>query len=501
MKGRKTGIVGAGPGGLGCAMLLAHNGFDVTVFEQANDVGGRNAAIQLGDFIFDTGPTFLNMKFVLDDLFRLCGRDSSDYLKFKLLDPMYQLSFADREIQMSSDKENMRRELERVFPGNTDGLNRFYKKEKVRYERILPNLKRDFSSLASFVSPKALKAIPHVFAMNSVYDNLGRYFENEKLRVCFTFQSKYLGMSPWECPAAFTMIPFVEHEFGIYHVIGGLNQLSHAMTRVVEEEGGIVKTNAKVKKLATSGRQVTGIELQDGEAFSFDQVVVNADFGYAFTNLVEPGKLRKYSHDNIAKKRYSCSTFMLYLGTRKQYAAPHHNIVFARDYRSNINDISRGQLSDDFSFYVQNACATDNTLAPRGKSTIYVLVPVPNNFSGIDWDKEKIRYRQRIIDAVETRTSMTDISSQIEVEKTITPKDWDSSYSVYKGATFNLAHNIRQMLYFRPHNRFEELGNCYLVGGGTHPGSGLPTIYLSSMISAGLIAKRAKMHKKIDRSS
>ena len=496
MKGQKVGIVGAGPGGLGCAMLLARNGFDVTVFEQANDVGGRNAAIRLDDFIFDTGPTFLNMKFVLDDLFRLCGRDSSDYLKFKLLDPMYQLSFADRDIHMSSDKEKMREELERVFAGNIDGLNRFYAKEKIRFERIMPNLKRDFSSLASFISPKVIRAIPHVFAMNSVYDNLGRYFEDEKLRVCFTFQSKYLGMSPWECPAAFTMIPFVEHEFGIYHVMGGLNQLSQAMTKVVEEEGGTVRTNAKVKKLTTFGHKVTGIELQDGEILSFDQVVVNADFGYAFTNLVEPRKLRKYSQENIAKKRYSCSTFMLYLGLRKQYEAPHHNIVFAKDYRSNISDISLGRLSDDFSFYVQNACVTDKTLAPRGKSTVYILVPVPNNFSGIDWDKEKTDYRLRVIDAVENRTSMSGISKQIEIEKMVTPEDWENYYCIYKGATFNLAHNIRQMLYFRPHNKFEELENCYLVGGGTHPGSGLPTIYLSSMISAGLIAKHAKMHKK-----
>jgi phytoene desaturase len=225
---------------------------------------------------------------------------------------------------------------------------------------------------------------------------------------------------------------------------------------------------------------------------------VNADFGYAFTNLVEPDKLRKYSQRNISKKRYSCSTFMLYLGVRKQYSAPHHHIVFAHDYRSNIDDIVQGRLSDDFSFYVQNACVTDDTLAPKGKSTVYILVPMPNNFSGIDWDKKKDEVRNKVIDAVETRTSMKDLSDNIEVEKVITPKDWENDYNVYEGATFNLAHNIRQMLYFRPHNKFDELENCYLVGGGTHPGSGLPTIYLSSMISAGLISKHAKRTSKND---
>jgi phytoene desaturase len=495
MKDGKVGIVGGGPGGLACAMLLAQNGFDVTVFEQADAVGGRNAPLQLGGFTFDTGPTFLNMKFVLDELFELCGRSSSDYLNCTLLDPMYQLSFTDRDVEMSSDKEKMRKELERSFPGNKNGLNQFYAKERVRFEKIMPNLRRDFCSLLSFVSPKVIKALPYVFATGSIYDNLGKYFDDTKLRVCFTFQSKYLGMSPWECPAAFTMIPFVEHEFGIYHIMGGLNQLSQAMAKVVREEGGTIKTGMAVERLLTSGRRITGVELESGEVFSSDYVVINADFGYAFTRLIPPGKLRKYSQRNISRKRYSCSTFMLYLGIKREYAGPHHNIVLAEDYRSNINDIVQGKLSDDLSFYVQNACVTDKTLAPPGKSTVYVLVPVPNNSSGIDWNNEKDSFRRKVLGAIEARTPMKDISDHIEVEKTITPREWESDYNVYKGATFNLAHNIRQMLYFRPHNRFEELQNCYLVGGGTHPGSGLPTIYLSSMISAGLITKHAKKSK------
>jgi len=490
LKTGKIGIVGGGPGGLSCAMLLAHNGFDVTVFEKEDEVGGRNAPIKLGSFKFDAGPTFLNMKFVLDDVFRLCGRKSSDYLKFKLLDPMYQLSFAEREIQISSNKETMRKELNRVFPGNEKGLNKFYAREKVRYEKIMPCLKKDYSSLVSFLSPKLIAAVPYIFTRGSIFDNLGKYFKDEKLRVCFTFQSKYLGMSPWQCPAAFTMISFVEHEYGIYHVMGGLNQISKAMAKVVEEEGGAVNTRTKVEKLVTSGKKVTGVQLEGGKTVSYDEVVVNADFGYAMTKLVEPGKLSKYSPQNIKKKRFSCSTFMLYLGVDKKYKMPHHNIVFAKNYRSNIDDITKGRLSKDFSFYIQNASITDETLAPKGKSTVYVLVPVSNNSSRIDWKKAKRSFREDVLDAVESRTPMNDIREHIEVERVITPKQWEEEYNVYLGATFNLAHNISQMLYFRPHNKFEELKNVYLVGGGTHPGSGLPTIYISSIITAGLISNK-----------
>lgn len=486
----KIGVVGAGPGGLACAMMLAHKGFDVTVLEKEDQVGGRNARLRVGDFLFDTGPTFLNMKLVLDEVFSACGRKSSDYLDFKRIDPMYLLSFVDKEIEIFSDKEKMQKLIEKVFPTNLDGLSRFYSKEKKRYEKILPNLRRDFSGFGAFFSPKMLSAVPYFFTPGSIYDNLSKYFDEDQLRICFTFQSKYLGMSPWECPAAFTVISFIEHEFGIFHTVGGLSSISKAMAKVVAEEGGKVETGQKVQQLVTSGSKVTGVKLESGETELFDEVVVNADFAYSAANLMSDAKLKKYSSDNLAKKKYSCSTFMLYLGVDKKYAEPHHHIIFAKDYKTNIGDIGAGRLSEDFSFYVQNASVTDETLAPPGKSAVYVLVPVPNNFSNINWEEQKGVFRGKVLAAVEKRTGMKDLSDHIEAEKVITPDDWARDYNVFNGATFNLAHNIGQMLYFRPHNKFEELDNCYLVGGGTHPGSGLPTIYLSAMISAGLILKK-----------
>ena len=485
----KVGIIGAGPGGLTCAMLLAHKGFDVTVLEKKDKVGGRSAPLNIGEFKFDIGPTFLMMKYVLDEVFESCDRKSSDYLQFKLLDPMYQLNFQDFSIKISSDKEKMRAELNRVFPGNEKGLEKFYSTERKRYEKIIQNLYRDYSSITSFLSPKLVAALPSFFLGGSIFDNLGNYFSEEKLRVCFTFQSKYLGMSPWECPAAFTIIPFVEHEFGIYHVIGGLNQISKAMAKVVEEENGDVITGKAVEKIVQSGRKVTGVQLEDGKRMEFNKVIVNADFGYAMTNLFD-SKIKKYSPEKLEKKKYSCSTFMLYLGVDKKYSAPHHNIIFAEDYRQNIEDIQEGRLSEDFSFYVQNASITDETLAPKGKSTVYILVPVPNNRSNIDWDNNQKDFKEKVLSNVEERTQMKDLKDHIETEKTITPKQWEQNYNVYIGSTFNLAHNLSQMLYFRPHNRCGELKNLYLVGGGTHPGSGLPTIYISGIVTAGLISKK-----------
>ena len=273
--------------------------------------------------------------------------------------------------------------------------------------------------------------------------------------------------------------------------MGGLNQIPKAMAKVVEEENGAVITGKTVEKIVTSGKKVTGVQLDDGERMDFDKVIVNADFGYAMTDLFEPNDVKKYSPEKLEKKKFSCSTFMLYLGVDKKYSAPHHNIFFANNYRQNIADIGEGRLSEDFSFYVQNASVTDETLAPKGKSAVYILVPVPNNRSNIEWDSEENDYKEKVLDKVEERTQMSDIRDHIEVEKTIAPKHWENDYNVYIGATFNLAHNLSQMLYFRPHNRCGELKNLYLVGGGTHPGSGLPTIYISGIVTAGLISKNS----------
>jgi phytoene desaturase len=232
------------------------------------------------------------------------------------------------------------------------------------------------------------------------------------------------------------------------------------------------------------------VELENGEKVFADETVLNADFGYAMKHLVPRGVLKKYSPEKVDTREYSCSTFMLYLGLDKIYDLPHHTVYFAGDYKKDIADIFQTKvLSSDISFYVRNASVTDPSLAPSGYSSVYVLVPVPNQKAKIDWTKEKPGFRERVIDAMEKRGGMTDLRKHIREEIIFTPKTWQNM-NIQFGATFNLAHSLSQMLYFRPRNKFEELDNCYLVGGGTHPGSGLPTIYESGRIAANLISRR-----------
>ena len=257
---------------------------------------------------------------------------------------------------------------------------------------------------------------------------------------------------------------------------------------MIGELGGNIELGRPVKKVIAEKGKARGVVLQDGTTVRADVVVINADFGHAMTTLFDEGVIRKYSEPRLRTKKFSCSTFMLYLAVDMVYDEPHHHIVFADNYKANIDDIVRHKrLSLDMSVYVRNASVTDPASAPAGHSALYVLVPVANQFSGIIWnDTLKKQYRDAILSRLEQKTSMKDLSRHIVAEEIITPADWEQR-GVYKGATFNLGHHVDQMLYLRPRNRFEELKNCYLVGGGTHPGSGLPTIYESARISARLV--------------
>jgi phytoene desaturase len=227
----------------------------------------------------------------------------------------------------------------------------------------------------------------------------------------------------------------------------------------------------------------------DSGARKADAIVVNADFARAMQCLVPDGLRRRWTDRKLAKKKYSCSTFMMYLGIEGRYDLPHHTIHVAEDYAKNLDEIeNRHVLSADPSFYVQNACVTDPGLAAAGHSTLYVLAPVTHQHSNVDWAQEKARFRHLMFRQLK-KAGYGKVEERVRYEKIVTPADWEGQHQIYRGATFNLAHSLDQMLHLRPRNRFEDLDGVYLVGGGTHPGSGLPVIFESARISSRLLAE------------
>ena len=488
MLNQSVSVVGAGPGGLAIAMQLLHKGYHVDVYEKAARVGGRTSRLTVGEFHFDLGPTFYMMPSVLEEVFTESGRNINDYIPMTEIDPLYTLKFGDIEFKPSRNHQKTYEEIERLFPGNGDGYWRFLKREKKKFDVISDLLRKPFGSLTDYMSKEALTALPHLDAFETVYSCLSKYFDDERLKWAFSFQSKYLGMSAWDCPGTFTMLSYLEHSGGLFHPTGGVSQVSEKMADVIRELGGTIHLNTPVKRVLVEDKKAIGVELMNGEKKYADDVVINADFGYAMTQLFDQKDLTKYKKDKLDKKGVSLSTFMMYLGVDQPLDLPHHMILFADDYEQNVKNVtSGGVLSDDDSIYVHNPSKLDPTLAPKGKSSLYILVPVPNLEAGIDWEKAQPILREKILDRLEKEPGLEHLRQHIEVEKIVTPQDWQDEYNVYKGATFNLAHNLSQMMYFRPHNKFEDVDHVFLVGGGTHPGSGLPTIYQSALISARLL--------------
>jgi len=294
-------------------------------------------------------------------------------------------------------------------------------------------------------------------------------------------------MSPFSCPSLFSILSFLEYAYGVFHPMGGCHAVTRRMAEIAEELGAEIALSEPVEEILFEGRRAVGVRTAAGEHRS-DAVVVNADFAQAMTRLVPNRLRRRWTDEQLAKTRFSCSTFMLYLGVEGRYDnLLHHNIYLPEGYKSHLEDIEhRHALSEEPSFYVQNASITDESLAPPGMSSLYVLVPVTHQHANVDWEQERDRYRALVLKRLEL-LGIEDIEQRMRVERVCTPADWEVEFEIYRGATFNMAHNLGQMLHLRPHNRFEDLQGVYLVGGGTHPGSGLPVIFESSRITSQLL--------------
>jgi len=503
-------IIGAGPGGLAIAMLLARAGIKVRLFERLSQVGGRTSPLEAEGFRFDRGPTFFLYPRVLQEVYRSVGRDLDEEVPMVRLDPQYRLIFEQGgSLEATPDVATMRKEIDRIAPRDAPAFERFMDENRRKLARFRPCLESPFLSWRDVASPRMMGLLPYLRPWQSLDGYLGRFFRDERLRLAFSFQAKYLGMSPFNCPSLFSILSFLEYEHGVYHPLGGCAAVSENMARVAEELGVEIHLAEGVEELVFEGRRAVGVRA-GGREHRADAVVIGADFARAAHQLI-PNKLRRrWTDERLARKRFSCSTFMMYLGVEGRYDnLSHHNIFIPNGYRHHLDEVERQHvLSREPSFYVQNACVTDDSLAPPGMSTLYVLVPVTNQSGGgndgngsasggrsasidgatapIDWEKEAPHYREHVLDRLE-RIGLTGLRERIRYEQLFTPLDWQEGMRIYRGATFNLAHNLGQMLHLRPHNRFEDVEGVYLVGGGTHPGSGLPVIFESSRITAKLL--------------
>lgn len=487
---RHVTVIGAGPGGLATGMLLRAAGLEVTILEKLDRVGGRTSAITANGFRFDTGPTFFLFPQILSDIFATAGYDFELEVPMIRLDPQYRLVFGGGgELLASPNVRRLQAEVAKISSADARNVPRFLSDNRQKLEAFQPVLQSAFNGWSDLFRRDMLASLPLVRPWLSLDHDLRRYFSDPRIRLAFSFQSKYLGMSPYQCPSLFSILSFIEYEYGVHHPIGGCSAVTERMARLFVEMGGRIRLNEPVRNIAFRGRRAVGVDTEAG-FYPSDAVVMNADFARAAMRMVPEHLRRRWSNRRIATRSYSCSTFMLYLGIDGVYRdIPHHNIYIAKDYEEKLKDIEkRHVLSEDPSFYLHNPSVTDPTLAPPGKSALYLLVPVTHQTDNIDWSKEAGCFRNIALKQL-SRIGIPDIERRIVYERMFTPDEWSDQYDLHLGSTFSMAHSLRQMLHLRPRNRFEDVDGVYLVGGGTHPGSGLPVIFESARISSRLLVE------------
>lgn len=479
-RGRHVVVVGAGLGGLAAAIRLRHRGFRVTVLERHPHPGGRCGLWESEGFRFDTGPTLLLMVDYLRALFAEVGRPLERYLDLRQLDPNYRVHYADGTTLDVTSRLNVLLEgVERIEPGVGPRLLRFLSEAARIYRVGLDGfVDRNVHRRGDFFNLKNAGLMLRARGMERLQRMMRRYFRTEKLRHTFSFQSLYLGLSPFDSPAIYSLLPYTEMAGGLYFPMGGMHAMPRALARLAEELGVRIEYRRDVRSFERAGGRLTAVRLADGSRLAADLVLANADLPYVYETLLG----EKYPR--IDRFDFSCSAFLMYLGVGRLYPRlTHHALVVPRDLRTTCDAIFSGRLPDDPAYYICNPSKTDPSLAPPGGENLYVLVPVPSQLPGreIDWSVEGPRLEAGMLERLE-RFGLTDLRRHIVTRRTFTPADFTLDFSATRGEAFGLAHGIDQVGYFRPHNRHPGLDNLYFVGQSTHPGCGIPMVLISSRL-------------------
>ncbi len=485
-------VIGAGFGGLAVAARLRAMGYRVTVLEAGDQVGGRARAFERQGFHFDAGPTVITAPYLFDELYELFGKDRREYFDLVPVDPFYRVVFPDgRRFDYVGDEERLFAQIAEFNPADVDGYKKLVEHSKrifdVGYTELVD---ADFSRFGDMM--RIVPSLVKLRAYKSLYGLVSHYIEDDALRQVFTFQPLLIGGNPFRAPAIYLLIHWLERKWGIHFAMGGTTAIVRGLTRLLGEVGADLRLSAPVERIVVLNGRTKGVVLGDGTYLEADIVVSNADPAMVYTKLVDASARRKHSDASIARRRYSMSLFVGYFGTKKTYPeVAHHSILLGPRYRELLTDIfDRKRLADDFSLYLHAPTRTDPSLAPPGGESFYVLSPVPNQRSGIDWSSEAPHYMDRILEALD-RHHLPGLRENLVTHFHVDPTYFENELRSYRGAAFGLEPTLRQSAYFRFHNTSEDIGGLYFVGASVHPGAGLPGVLSSAKVLEKVIPQPA----------
>lgn len=476
-------VIGSGFGGLAAAVRLGARGYHVTVLERLDQPGGRANVFRDNGFVFDAGPTIVTAPFLFEELWTLAGKRFADDIKLVSLDPFYRIRFDDGQaFDYSGDPEKMRAEVARFCPADVAGYEAFMRDSesifRIGFEKLghVP-----FSSWTDML--RVLPDLMKLQGWRSVYGLASKHLRDERLRTVFSFHPLLVGGNPFSVTSVYSLISFLERNWGVHFAMGGTHQLVTGLVRLIESQGSVLRLNSEVSEILVNGRRASGVRLASGEVIPADIVVSNADAAWTYRMLLPESKRSRWTDRKLDRARYSMSLFVWYFGTNRRYEdVPHHTIMLGPRYRELLADIFENKvLAEDFSLYLHRPTATDPSLAPPGCDAFYVLSPVPHLDADIDWSKQTEAYRARIERHL-ARTMLPELGKHVVSSRCMTPVDFRERLLSIKGAAFGLEPVLTQSAWFRPHNASEEVDGLYLVGAGTHPGAGLPGVLSTARI-------------------
>jgi phytoene desaturase len=497
MTGDKTAlIIGAGIGGITTAIFLAKNGYKVEIYEKNSSAGGRCGQIVRDGHRFDLGATMLMMPGIYKDVF-----DSLEIPLFERkdiwpLDDLYKIYFDDNDvITFSKDEKKMKADHDRIEPGSFEKSRKYITKGYEIFRLGIDKLiARNFTNLFQFANLRNVLLLIKLKTYISNYRYAKKFFCNEHLKMAYTFQNIYVGQSPFDSPALFSMVPAAEITEGSFFPEGGMYRIVELLLNEAIAKGVKVHYNMPVAKIKTEANREVGIILDDGLEIKADIVVANADLPYVYRKLL-PDKAKSHKLDRM---NYSASAICIHMGLDKQYPQlGHHSVFLSDDFRNGLDKIFREKsVSKTPSFYLHSPAKTDPSAAPPGQDSLSFIIGaghIDKNFSQ-DWEALKKQSRDAVLERLK-QFGLTDIEEHIKFELIYTPQSWENACNISRGSVFgSLAHNMMQMGYFRPHNQHSRYRNLYFVGGSTHPGNGIPNVLLSAkLVSERILSKNENL--------
>lgn len=477
-------VIGAGFAGIAMALRLRALGYEVTLLERLDSIGGRAQVFQRNGYRHDAGPTVITAPFLFEELFALFDEKLQDHLEFVPLDPFYRFHFADgSQFDYRASVEDTLAEIRRFQPEDAKGYLKLLEQSKRVYDIGFKKLvHRPFTRVWDML--KQVPALIILQCYKTVSQMVNGHLKHPLLRQAFSIHPLLVGGNPFKTTAIYSLIHYLERRWGVFFCMGGTGKLVTELGALMARQGITVKTGADVDKIITQGDSASGVKLASGEVLDADLVVFGGDPETCYSKLMSD---RKPAFE-LQKKHYSMGLYVLYFGTRKLYPEiAHHSIWLAPRFKELLHEIfETKEMSEDFSLYLHRPTATDKSFAPENCESFYVLCPVPNLQGNVDWSTQGPILRDRIVEALE-QTILPQLSSVIEEVFWMTPEDFAEDYRSMHGAGFSIEPRLSQSAWFRFHNRDKRIKNLYFVGAGTHPGAGLPGVVSSAKVVEELL--------------